>query len=341
MHIPDGYLGPETIAAGWAVTVPIWYRANRRTRQLLSQPKMIPVLAFGAAFAFLVMMLNVPVAGGTTAHAVGAVLIAVVAGPEVACLAVSAALVIQAFFFGDGGILTLGVNCLNMAIVMPYVGYSVYRLLAGGSELHSSRRLYAAGLGAYCGLLAAALLNAVELGVQPLLHTANGAAQYAPYGLKTTIPAMVGSHALIVGPIEAAFTIGVFAVLRRQSPELFAAGTAPPRRRWLVGVLAVFIAAVPLGLLASGSAFGEWGGSDLARRIGYVPKGLARLGGHWGGVLPGYSWNGASGAWTVVSYTVSALTGVAVLGAIVWLAVRMRRRTGRAQVARPPADGPL
>ncbi len=130
MHIPDGYLGPETIAAGWAVTVPIWYRANRRTRQLLSQPKMIPVLAFGAAFAFLVMMLNVPVAGGTTAHAVGAVLIAVVAGPEVACLAVSAALVIQAFFFGDGGILTLGVNCLNMAIVMPYVGYS--RVSAAG-----------------------------------------------------------------------------------------------------------------------------------------------------------------------------------------------------------------
>ena len=80
------------------------------------------MLAFGAAFSFLVMMLNVPVAGGTTAHAVGAVLIAVIAGPEVACLAVSAALVIQAFFFGDGGILTLGVNCLNMAIVMPYVG---------------------------------------------------------------------------------------------------------------------------------------------------------------------------------------------------------------------------
>ena len=98
MHIPDGYLGPETIAAGWALTVPVWYRANRRTRKLLSQPKMIPVLAFGAAFSFLVMMLNVPVAGGTTAHAVGAVLIAVIAGPEVACLAVSAALVIQAFF---------------------------------------------------------------------------------------------------------------------------------------------------------------------------------------------------------------------------------------------------
>jgi cobalt/nickel transport system permease protein len=341
VHIPDGYLGPETIAAGWAVTVPVWYRANRRTRELLSQPKMIPVLAFGAAFSFLVMMLNVPVAGGTTAHAVGAVLIAVIAGPEVACLAVSAALVIQAFFFGDGGILTLGVNCLNMAIVMPYAGYAVYRLLAGGSDLQSSRRLYAAGLGAYCGLVAAAFLNAVELGIQPLLHTVNGAAQYAPYGLKTTIPAMVGSHALVVGPVEAAFTVGVFAVLRRQSPELFAAGggTRPLRRRWLVGLLAVFVAAVPLGLLASGGAFGEWGSDELAQRIGYVPRSLARLGGHWGGLLPGYGWHGASDPWTIVAYLVSALLGVVALTAVIWLLVRLRRRAAETRVARPPAGG--
>ncbi len=297
MHIPDGYLGPETIAAGWAITVPVWYRANRRTKQLLSEPKMIPVLAFGAAFSFLVMMLNVPVAGGTTAHAVGAVLIAVIAGPDIACLAVSAALVIQAFFFGDGGVLTLGVNVLNMAIVMPYAGLAIYRLVAGDSDLQSSRRLWAAGIGAYCGLVAAAFLNSIELGIQPLLHTVNGVAQYFPYGFKTTFPAMVGSHALVVGPIEAAFTVGVFAVLRRQSPELFAAGgtTQPIRRRWIVALLVVFIAAVPLGLLASGGAFAEWDSSELRNRIGYIPKGFARLGGHWHGLLPDYSWNGASG----------------------------------------------
>jgi len=343
MHIPDGYLGPETIVAGWAVTVPVWYRANRVTKKLLSQPKMVPVLAFGAAFSFLVMMLNVPVAGGTTAHAVGAVLIAVIAGPEVACLAVSAALVIQAFFFGDGGILTLGINCLNMAIVMPYVGYSVYRLVAGGSDLRSTRRLSAAGIGAYCGLLAAAFCNSIELGIQPILHSVSGVAQYCPYGLKTTIPAMVGSHALIVGPIEAAFTIAVFAVLRRQSPELFAGGetTAPLRRRWLVALVAVFVAAVPLGLLASGGAFGEWGSDEIAARIGYVPRGLAHLGGHWGGLLPDYGWSGASGVWLVVSYVVSALLGVAALSAIVWLVVRLRRRAAGAQVGPSAAGEPV
>ena len=350
MHIPDGYLGPETLAAGWAVTVPVWYRANRRTKQLLSQPKMIPVLAFGAAFSFLVMMLNVPVAGGTTAHAVGAVLIAVIAGPDIACLAVSAALVIQAFFFGDGGVLTLGINVLNMAIVMPYAGFAVYRLVAGDSDLQSSRRLWAAGIGAWCGLVAAACLNSIELGIQPLLHTVNGIAQYFPYGFKTTLPAMVGSHALVVGPIEAAFTVGVFAVLRRQSPELFAASgaTQPIRRRWIVALLAVFIAAVPLGLIASGGAFAEWDKGELRKKLGYVPKGFARLGGHWHGLLPDYSWNGASGVWTVVSYVVSALVGVAVLLAIVWLVIRLRHRAAvhaqpaaQAQVGPPPVDGAL
>ena len=344
MHIPDGYLGPETIAVGWAVTLPVWYRANRATKKLLSQPKMIPVLAFGAAFSFLVMMLNVPVAGGTTAHAIGAVLIAVIAGPDIACLAVSAALVIQAFFFGDGGILTLGINVMNMAIVMPYAGYAIYRLIAGPSDLQSSRRLYAAGIGAYCGLVAAAFCNSIELGIQPLLHTVNGVAQYFPYGLKTTIPAMVGSHALVVGPVEVALTVGVFAVLRRQSPELFTAGgtaaLAPVRRRWIVALLAVFIAAVPLGLIASGGAFAEWDKGELRQKLGYVPAGFARLGGHWHGLLPDYSWNRASGVWLVVSYIVSALVGVAVLSVIVWLVVRLRHRAARMRLATVQGDAP-
>ena len=342
MHIPDGYLGPETLAAGWAVTLPVWYRANRVTKKVLSQPRMIPVLAFGAAFSFLVMMLNVPVAGGTTAHAIGAVLIAVIAGPDIACLAVSAALVIQAFFFGDGGILTLGINCLNMAIVMPYTGYAIYRLIGGASDLQSSRRLYAAGIGAYCGLVLAACCNSVELGIQPLLHTVHGVAQYFPYGLKTTIPAMVGSHALVVGPVEVLLTVGVFAVLRRQSPELFTAGgtatPAPVRHRWLVALVAIFIAAVPLGLIASGGAFAEWDKGELRQKLGYVPKGFARLGGHWQGLLPDYSWSGASGIWTVISYIVSALVGVAVLSAIVWLVVR--RRAARTRLVTAQSDAP-
>jgi cobalt/nickel transport system permease protein len=326
MHIPDGYLGPETVAAGWAVSAPIWYLASRKTKQLFSKPKAVPVLAASAAFSFLVMMLNVPVLGGTTAHAVGATLVAIVAGPWAAVMAVTAALAIQALLFADGGLFAFGVNCLNMAIVMPFAGYAIYQLVAGNSAPRSARRLAGAALGSYFGIVLASLCVAIELGIQPLLHSVHGIAQYSPYHLSETVPAMTLSHMIIVGPIEAAFTVGVLAFLARTSPELFAApARVGLRLRALYAVVALLVIAAPLGLLASGTAYGEWGGAAILRRTGYIPHGLARLGSLWQGLLPNYGRH-AGGAWAVVLYVVSALLGVAVIAGIVWAAARFGRR---------------
>jgi cobalt/nickel transport system permease protein len=327
MHVPDGYLGPETLAAGWAACVPAWYVANRRTKALLSEPKAVPVLAASAAFSFLVMMLNVPVFGGTTAHAVGAVLVAVIAGPWVAVLAVTAALVIQALLFADGGILAIGINCLNMAVVMPLVGYGVYQLVAGGSDLRSGRRLVAAAIGAYVGVVAAATLVGIELGIQPALHTVDGVAQYAPYGLRVALPTMLVSHLVLVGPIEAAFTVAVFAFLRRTSPDTFRVAAAQHvSYRWLGAVVIALIVAVPLGLMATGTAWGEWGSEELRTRIGYVPEGFSRFEGMWRGILPDYALSGIGGAGAVVVYVLSAVLGVGILAGLAWLLVRARRR---------------
>jgi cobalt/nickel transport system permease protein len=325
MHIPDGYLGPETVAAGWAICAPVWFRASRKTRDLLTEPKAVPVLAASAAFCFLVMMLNVPVFGGTTAHAVGAVLVAVIAGPWMACLAVTAALVVQALLFGDGGILTLGINCLNMAVVMPFVGYGVYRFILGRGVLRSPRRLFAAGAGTYAGIVTAAALAGIELGIQPALHSAHGIAEYAPYGLSTAFPAMVLSHLAIAGPVEVLFTVAALAFLTRTEPELLAVHRpAATRTGWLYGLVAVLVALTPLGLLASGTAWSEWGTAELRGRIGYVPHGLRRLGGLWKGILPDYGF--PNGAWAVVGYVTSAVLGVALLAGLAWLAARLRRR---------------
>jgi cobalt/nickel transport system permease protein len=328
MHIPDGYLGPETVAAGWAACTPAWYWASRRARDTLSEPKAVPMLAASAAFSFLIMMLNVPVLGGTTAHAVGAVLIAVIAGPEIAILAVSAALVIQALLFADGGVLALGVNCFNMAVVMPLVGYAVYRLVAGSSPLLSTRRLVAAGLGAYAGMIAAATMAGIELGIQPALHSVDGVAQYAPYGLKVSLTAMLASHLLIAGPVEAVFTIGVFAFLARTSPELLKASAGEPlQARWLWGIVGLLVLAVPLGLIATGTAWGEWGTTELRQKLGYVPNGFARFGDWWKGLLPGYALPGGSGGGlAVAAYVLSALLGVGALVGVAWLIVHLVRR---------------
>src|ERR1700729_4039933 len=127
MHIPDGYLSPETCAVMGGAMVPAWITAGKRVRKVVTS-RYVPLLALGAAYSFLVMMFNVPVPDGTTAHAVGAVLIAILLGPGAAVVAVSCALAIQALFFGDGGVLAFGANCFNMAFVMPMVGYAVYKL---------------------------------------------------------------------------------------------------------------------------------------------------------------------------------------------------------------------
>src|SRR5579862_8425864 len=160
--------------------VPVWAVSARRVKKKVKQ-RDVPFMAIGAAFCFLVMMLNVPIPDGTTAHAVGGVLIAVLLGPEAAIIAVSVALAIQALFFGDGGILAFGANCFNMAFVLPVVGYGVYRLLSRRVSLTDPKRAVAAGIGGYVGINVAALCAAIELGLQPVLFTTrDGTPLYAP-----------------------------------------------------------------------------------------------------------------------------------------------------------------
>ena len=71
------------------------------------------------------------------------------------------ALLIQALFFGDGGVLAFGANAFNMAFVGPMAGYAVYWTICHRESLTSARRTFAAGLGAYVGLNVAALCTAV------------------------------------------------------------------------------------------------------------------------------------------------------------------------------------
>ena len=253
MHIPDGYLSPQTCAVGYAVAVPTWVAASRKVSAVV-KTRNVPLLAMFAAVSFLIMMFNVPIPDGTTAHAVGGVIIAVVLGPWAAVIAVSVALLFQALLFGDGGVLAYGCNVVNMAIILPFVGLAVYRLVAGKAPLTSRRRILAAGVGGYAGINAAAFAASIELGIQPgLFHTASGAPLYAPYHLSQTIPAMMLAHLTVAGAAEAILTAGVFVYLaradvRRLVPNhpgvpVTADGQAPAGPRWSPGKVALgFIA---------------------------------------------------------------------------------------------------
>jgi cobalt/nickel transport system permease protein len=220
LHIPDGYLGPITWIALWLVMIPLWIIAARKLKKDL-KTKNVPLLAMGAAFSFVIMMFNVPVLGGSTGHAVGGTLIAIVLGPWAALIAVSVALVIQALFFGDGGITAIAANCFNMGVVLPFVGYYVYRLISINADITSSRRWIGAGIGSYIGINVAAILTGFEFGIQTILYPAvNGKFQYFMYPLSVSVPAMALGHLVVFGIIEAIVTLLVVRYLQQTDPSL-------------------------------------------------------------------------------------------------------------------------
>ncbi len=222
MHIPDGYLSPQTAVPFVVAMVPIWGVAVKKVKENLRKRE-VPVLAVGAAFSFIIMMFNLPIPGGSSAHAVGAVLLAILLGPWAACIGVSVALIIQALIFGDGGILAIGANCFNMAFIMPMVGYLMYKLIKGQADAISTRGIIAAALAGYIGLNVAALFTAVEFGSQyHLFQTADGTPLYFMYPIKVAIAAMLSEHLTLAGPVEALVTaLGVWFV-GNSYPELVA-----------------------------------------------------------------------------------------------------------------------
>jgi cobalt/nickel transport system permease protein len=344
MHIPDGYLGPQTYLASYGVMAPLWALASRKVRGTLHQRE-IPFMALGAAFTFVIMMFNVPIPGGTTGHAVGAVLVAILLGPWAAVVAVSVSLAVQALIFGDGGITALAANCLNMAVIMPFAGWWTYRALAGGAPPGSRRRTLAAAAGGYVGLNAAALSAAVMFGIQPALaHDAAGRALYCPFSLDVALPAMMVEHLFLFGLVEAVVTGLVVAYLGRTEPELLlprqAAGSmeASPAlwKKLLLGLVALALL-TPLGLAlpelaGAGEAWGEWGGERLGEVAGYLPAGLERLESLWHAPMPDYSPPGtAEASLPALSlwYVLSALLGIGVAGGLAagvrWLLGRGRK----------------
>ena len=311
MHIPENYLSPSTCAITTAAMLPVWGCAIKRVREDVPQEK-LPLLGVAAAFCFLSMMFNIPLPGGTTGHAVCGTLVAILFGPWAAVIVVSVALAVQAFFFGDGGILAFGANCLNMAFILPMVGYSLYTLLK--RHLKGERgELVSAAIASYLALNAAALAAALEFGIQPaLFHDAAGNALYCPYPLSVSVPAMLLGHLTVAGFAEAGFTVGILASLRSTAPSFGLTEKNEPSGKTSVAIfslLAVLIAACPLGLLATGDAWGEWGLEDLSVQVGYTPAGMDG-GWEWSALLPDYA-VGSLPAW--LGYVLSAVIGVSLL----------------------------
>jgi cobalt/nickel transport system permease protein len=202
MHIPDGYIDLPLAVLFWVVSATALGVAARRVGGKIPDTR-APLLGVVAAGIFAAQMLDWPIPGGTSAHFVGGALAAILLGPHLGALCVGTVVTIQALVFGDGGIVVLGANLFNMALVEVYVGYAVYRLVAPYGEFSAA---FAAG---WIGITAGAVTAALQLGFSSAFA----------YQLSTTV-AIMGLGHLVLGLLEGAITAVVYRYLIRARPDL-------------------------------------------------------------------------------------------------------------------------
>lgn len=216
MHIPDGFLTLLISAITWAIAIILlavsFWRLNRDFNE-----KQIPLMATLTAMFFAAQMVNYPIIGGTTAHLLGGPVLAITLGPYAALVSMTVILVIQAFFFGDGGILTLGANIMNMGIVgifsSWFVFIAVYRIKSTRNGM-----IVGAFLAAFFGDLAAAVSAAFMLGLSYPVF---------PYSIWFVL-LLVGIHHSIIGVIEGFATVVILLVITGVRPDLLALDRVVP-----------------------------------------------------------------------------------------------------------------
>lgn len=203
MHIADGYLSPQTIIATYAIAIPLWVYGFKKLKATLNE-ETLPKLAALSALSFIIMMFNIPVPGGSSAHAVGSALLAIMFGPWIAYIAISMVLLIQAVVFGDGGITAVATEALAMGFVESFVAYYLYNSL--------KKFKYAPFIAGYFSIVTASLITGFVLGIQANFTDSSGKPLYFPFGIEIAVPAMVLEH-MVIGFVEGIFTQVVYSFL--------------------------------------------------------------------------------------------------------------------------------
>ncbi|HSP69304.1 MAG TPA: energy-coupling factor ABC transporter permease [Bryobacteraceae bacterium] len=232
MHIPDGFLTPPIWGTLDAISAPaVAWVARRAQRD--TQDQRIPLLGVMGAFVFAAQMINFPVGPGTSGHLVGGALLAIVLGPAAAALVMTAILVLQALIFQDGGVLALGANIFNMALLGVAAGYLPCRLWG-----RKPAAIFAAGafsvMTSACLALGQLLISGVPMA---------GSLLWASLGLF-----------LVSALMEGAITVAAVRAIERLNPAWLAGGPQPSSSRALAGLAMAALALVVVGTLIASAA---------------------------------------------------------------------------------------
>lgn len=206
LHAPDGFFSPVVVGIGWVVTVGYLAVALKKTDAQLNE-RMVPLMGVLAAFVFAAQMLNFPVAGGTSGHFIGGAFAAMLLGPWAAALVMAAVVATQAILFQDGGLVSLGVNIMNMGVLSIASGYALYKFTEG---LGPKTLLVRAFAGAWLSVVVSAAAAAVELAVS------------GTTALELALPAMVGIH-MLIGVGEGLITVAALSFISATRRDLLTA----------------------------------------------------------------------------------------------------------------------
>jgi cobalt/nickel transport system permease protein len=305
MHIPDGFLSLLVAIVFWIISAVVIGVALRKTKKTLGE-RQVPLMGILAAAIFAGQMLNFTVAGGTSGHLLGAAIAAILLGAWPAILVMTSVVAIQALLFQDGGLLALGANLFNMAIVGVLVSYTVYTWLL---KLFKKRNwgIFVAGfLASWASIFIASLACGLELSLSGT----------SPANI--TIPAMGAIHALI-GIGEGLITMGALSLVMAARKDLLNVDevkTSGNKGILIGGGLLALLLAV-LSPLASAHPDGlEW----VAEQQGFLGAAQVAL----YDLFPDYTIPGISNS--VLTTIIAGILGVIIVFLLVYLFGRIGKR---------------
>jgi cobalt/nickel transport system permease protein len=311
MHIPDGFLSVPLSVLLWLVAIGgIGYALWRSGREL--GERQVPLMGVLAAVIFAGQMLNFSVSGGTSGHMVGGALAAILLGPWPAMLVMTSVVSIQALLFQDGGLLALGANLVNMAIISVWVGYAVYQTVQKLLGVRKGSLLANGFISGWLSIVISALACALELAVSGT----------SPANI--AVPAMGGIH-MLIGIGEGLITAGALAFLAATRKDLLKAGqvrTAGGTVVWIGGLVLAALFAIASPLASSHPDGLEW----VAEQKGF----LSAARGPVYNIIPDYVFPGIGNE--ALATIVAGIIGVVVVFGVA-LAVAYTRRNRKAAEA--------
>lgn len=266
MHMANELLSLPVAGGTIAVAGGILGLICRKAKQLIASEK-LALMGILGAFIFAAQMVNfrLPAMPGTSGHIVGAVLLAIILGPNAAAIVMSSVIIVQCLIFQDGGLLALGCNIINMVFAPTYIGYFFYRIISAGDF---------SNLRTYLGVLLACIFG-IETGAFLVpVETALSGVLMVPFS--TFLITMLGVH-FLVAVVETVLTISVLAYIQQVRPDIIAGNFQGRIRLSKKAVLVTFgvftiITAAGLSLAASKMPDGlEWSYSQRPDQPDFKP----------------------------------------------------------------------